>query len=91
MNLANEQTTGFFVPIAVSLDAVLGRLDQLSRQPEFIQQRELGLARALRPYVENGAGAVLAALPQETELANLSLFCERVPKSPLDCHLHLKF
>jgi len=80
MNLANEQTTGFFVPMAVSLDAVLGRLDQLSRQPEFIQQREVGLARALRPYVENGAGTVLAALPQETELANLSLFCDFYPE-----------
>jgi hypothetical protein len=80
MNLANEQTAGFFVPIAVSLDAVLARLDRLSRQPEFVLQRERGLARFLRPYVENEVGGVLAALPQETEMANLSLFCDFYPE-----------
>ena len=80
MNLTNEQAAGFFVPVAVSLESVLGRLDALSRQPEFVLQRELGLARALQPYLEDGAGGVLPALPQETELANLSLFCDFYPE-----------
>ena len=47
MNLTNEKAVGFFVPVTVSLENVLGRLDALSRQPEFVLQRELGLARAL--------------------------------------------
>lgn len=80
MNLTNEKAAGFFVPVAVSLENVLGRLDALSRQPEFVLQRELGLARALQPYLEDGAGGVLPALPQETELANLSLFCDFYPE-----------
>lgn len=81
MNLANEQTVGFFVPVAESLEAVLGRLDSLSRQPEFAIQRELALARALKPYLEeDGANRVLAALPQEVELANLLLMCDFYPE-----------
>ena len=81
MHLANEQTVGFFVPVVVSLEAVLARLDALSRQPEFALQRELGLARALKPYLEeNGERRALAALPQEIELANLSLLCDFYPE-----------
>lgn len=80
MNLTNEKAAGFFVPVAVSLENVLGRLDALSRQPEFVLQRELGLARALQPYLEDGAGGVLPALPQESELATLSLFCDFYPE-----------
>ncbi|HKY71325.1 MAG TPA: hypothetical protein VJL88_05350 [Nitrospira sp.] len=75
---SDQPTAGFFVPIEASLEAVVARLDALSLQPEFALQRELGLARALRPYVENGSVA-LAALPQEIELANLWLFCDFYP------------
>jgi hypothetical protein len=81
MNLANEQTVGFFVPVTASLEAVLARLEALSREPEFTLQRELALARALKPYLEEDAARrVLAVLPQEVELANLSLFCDFYPE-----------
>jgi hypothetical protein len=81
MNLTNEKLAGFFVPIPVSLEAVLARLDSLSRQAEFALQREVALARALKPYLQDeGVSTVLAALPQEGELANLSLFCDFYPQ-----------
>src|SRR6478672_5356422 len=80
MNLANEQAAGFFVPMPVSLETVLTRLDALSQQPEFSPQRELGLARVLRPYLQDSISRALAALPQETELATLWLFCDFYPE-----------
>jgi hypothetical protein len=81
MNLTNERTIGFFVPVPVSLEAVLRRLDTLSQRPEFALQRELALARVLKPYLQaDGVNTVLAALPQELELANLSLFCDFYPE-----------
>jgi len=80
MNLANEQAAGFFVPMPVSLETVLTRLDALSQQPEFVPQRELGLARVLKPYLQDGVSRALAALPQETELATLWLFCDFYPE-----------
>jgi len=80
MNLANEQAAGFFVSMPVSLETVLTRLDSLSQQPEFVPQRELGLARVLKPYLQDGVSRVLAALPQETELATLWLFCDFYPE-----------
>lgn len=81
MNVTNATPTGFFVSIPVSLQSVLSRLDSLSRQPEFALQREAGLARALAPYLkEDGVSRVLAALPQEGELATLSLLCDFYPE-----------
>jgi len=80
MNLANEQAAGFFVPMPVSLETVLTRLDALSQKPEFALQRELGLARVLKPYLQDGISRPLAALPQETELATLWLFCDFYPE-----------
>jgi hypothetical protein len=74
----DQPATGFFIPLAASLERVIARLDALSRRPEFALQRERGFARALRPYVEDGSG-ILAALPQEIELANLWLFCDFYP------------
>ena len=80
MNLTNEKVAGFFVSTPVSLAAVLGRLDLLSQQPEFAVQRELGLARALKPYLQNVLRGSLPLLPQEGELANLWLFCDFYPE-----------
>jgi len=80
MNLASEQAAGFFVPTPVSLGTVLTRLDALSQQPEFALQRELGLARVLKLYLQEGVSGMLGALPQETELANLWLFCDFYPE-----------
>lgn len=80
MKLANEQAAGFWNPRQPTLDAVLARLERLSLKPEFSLQRELALARALRPYLEGGAGRLVAPLSQETELAALSLYCDFYPE-----------
>ena len=80
MKLASEQASGFWNPRPATLDATLTRLDQLSLKPEFAFQRELALTRFLKPYLEGGAGSVLAPLPHEVELATLSLFCDFYPE-----------
>lgn len=80
MKLANEQAAGFWNPRPPMLDAVLARLERLSLKPEFALQRELALARALRPYLEGGAGRLVAPLSQERELAALSLYCDFYPE-----------
>ena len=80
MKLASERAVGFWAPRPPTLDAVLARLESLSLRPEFALQREVALARALRPYLEGGAGRIVAPLAQETELANLSLFCDFYPE-----------
>ena len=80
MNRASEQATGFWTQRPPSLDAVLARLDSLSLKPEFVLQREIALAQALRPYLGGLAGRLVAPLAQETELANLSLLCDYYPE-----------
>lgn len=81
MKLANDVTSGFSVPPPQALDGVMGRLAQLSLKPEFALQRELALARALKPYVEGEAGKVLLPLPQEADLATLILYCDFYPEN----------
>jgi hypothetical protein len=80
MKLVSDQATGFWTPRPPSLDAILARLDQLSLKPEFRLQRELAIARALKPYLEGGAGRLVAPLEQEMELASLYLFCDYYPE-----------
>ena len=80
MKLASEQAAGFWTPRPSSLDAVLARLELLSLKPEFALQRELALTRALKPYLEGGTGRIVVPLAQESELANLSLFCDFYPE-----------
>lgn len=80
MKLASDQSAGFWTPRHPSLEAVLARLDSLSRKSSFALQREMGLARALRLYLGGGAGRIVAPLAQETELANLSLICDFYPE-----------
>ena len=80
MQLVNEHAVGFSVPRPLSLETVLGRLEALSQKPEFALQRELGLTRALKPYLQDGISSMLPALPQETELATLSLLCDFYPE-----------
>ncbi len=80
MKLASDQAAGFLTPRPPSLDAVLARLESLSRKPAFAMQREMGLARAFRPYLGGGAARIVAPFPQETELANLSLICDFYPE-----------
>ena len=79
MKHASDQAAGFWTPRPSSLDGVLSRLDNLSRKPELILQRELAHARALKPYLEGGAGRLVAPLEQEVELASLYLVCDYYP------------
>ena len=80
MKLASEQATGFWTPRPPALDAVLMRLESLSLKPEFALQREMAVARALRPYLVGTAGRLVAPLAQETELATLFLLCDFYPE-----------
>ena len=80
MKLANERAAGFWNPRPPALDAVLARIERLSLTPQFGAQRELALARALKPYLEGGAGRLVAPLSQETELAALVLYCDFYPE-----------
>jgi len=80
MKLASEQAAGFWNPRPPSLDALLARLELLSLKPDFILQRELALARALKPYLEGGAGRIVAPFAQESALASLLLYCDFYPE-----------
>ena len=80
MKLAGEQAAGFWNPRPPSLEAVLARLEGLSLKPEFSLQRQLALARALKPYLESGAARIVAPLSQESDLATLSLLCDFYPE-----------
>ncbi|HSA61479.1 MAG TPA: hypothetical protein VLE03_04510 [Nitrospiraceae bacterium] len=80
MKLANDEAAGFWVARPPALDAVIARLAQLSLKPEFALQRELALARALKPYVAGEAGRVLAPLSQEADLAEFILYCDFYPE-----------
>ncbi|MDF0674285.1 MAG: hypothetical protein P0120_08075 [Nitrospira sp.] len=80
MKHVGEQAIGFWTPRPLSLDGVLSRLENLSRRPEFWLQRELAQARALKPYLEENAGRLVAPLEQEIELASLYLFCDYYPE-----------
>src|SRR6476660_7734781 len=80
----NEQAVGFSVPTPRPLETVLARIDALSQKPEFAMQRQLGLTRALNPYLQHDIGRVLPGLPQETGRATLSLLCDCYPE---DGHL----
>ncbi len=80
MKLASERAAGFWPPRPPSLDAVLARLEALARQPTFALQREIALARILRPYLGGGVGRIVVPLAQETDLADLSLLCDFYPE-----------
>ncbi len=80
MKLASELTAGFWHSRPAALEAVLARLEALSLQPLFTVQRQVGLSRALRPYLEEGGRSPLAPLPQEVELANLYLYADFYPE-----------
>ncbi|MBK9307145.1 MAG: hypothetical protein IPM58_08660 [Nitrospira sp.] len=80
MKLGSERAAGFWTSRPPSLDAVLARLESLSRQPTFALQREIALARMLRPYVGGGVGRIVAPLAQETDLADLSVLCDFYPE-----------
>lgn len=60
MNRVSDQAAGFWAPRPPSLDGLLERLERLSSKPEFRLQRELAYARVLKPYLEGGAGRLVA-------------------------------
>ncbi|WP_455378181.1 hypothetical protein [Petrachloros mirabilis] len=80
MKLGSESVSGFWVPRPSALEAVLARLERLSVSQQFALQRELALTTALRPYIQGRTGKIIAPLPQESELANLYLFCDFYPQ-----------
>ncbi len=80
MKLGSERAAGFWTPRPPSLDAMLARLESLSRKPTFALQREIALARTLRPYLGGVAGRIVVPLAQETDLANLLLLCDFYPE-----------
>ena len=80
MKLGSEPTAGVWHPMPPALTAVLARLHALSVDSMFAAQRQLGLSRALRPYVESGASSPLAPLPHEVELANLYVLADFYPE-----------
>ena len=78
MKLASETTTGLWVSLVPSLAALLVRLESLSLEPGLAAQRQIAMRLTLQPYLE--AGALLAPLPQEMELANLLLYADFYPQ-----------
>lgn len=79
MKLGSEATSGLWVPLVPSLDALLARLKSLSWEPRAAGQRQIALRLALQPYLEGGAETLLSPLPQETELADLLLYADFCP------------
>ncbi|GKS60036.1 hypothetical protein YTPLAS18_35630 [Nitrospira sp.] len=80
MKLGSERDAGLWYPMPAALTAVLARLQTLAGEPLFAAQRQIGLSRALRPYVESGTPAPLAPLPYEVELANLYVIADFYPE-----------
>lgn len=80
MKHVSNQATGFWAPRPPALESVLARIESLSLAPEFALQREIALARALRPYLGGVAGRLVAPLEQEGELAGLYLSCDYYPE-----------
>ena len=80
MKLASETTAGLWVPLVPSLEALLTRLESLSLEPAFAVQRQIAVGLALQPYLEGAARGLLLPLPQESELANVSLYADFYPQ-----------
>jgi hypothetical protein len=80
MKLTNNGTTGLWIPLPPSLDAVVGRLETLSRAPLFTAQRDIALGRALETYLSASPASPLAPLEQEVHLAELLLYADFYPE-----------
>jgi hypothetical protein len=80
MKLANDRTIGLWTPLPPPLEAVLARLETLSRAPQFVAQREVALGRALGTYLSASAASPLAPLEQEVHLAELVLYADFYPE-----------
>jgi hypothetical protein len=79
MKLTNNGTTGLWISLPSSLEAVFLRLKALSRAPQFVAQRELALGRALEAYL-SATASPLAPLEQEIHLAELVLYADFYPE-----------
>jgi hypothetical protein len=62
------------------LDALLHRLATVSLEPGFRIQREIALARVLRPYLETAHQIGVEPLPEELELAQQYLYADFFPE-----------
>ena len=80
MKLADERTTGLWIPVPPSLAAVIARLEALSLGPQFSVQRQLALGRALQGYLSVPATVPLKPLEQEINLAELFLYADFYPE-----------
>jgi hypothetical protein len=80
MKLGSEATSGLWIPLVPSLEALLARLESLSLEPRAAGQRQIALRLALQPYFEGGTRALLSPLPQESELASLFLYADFYPQ-----------
>lgn len=80
MKPASERRVGWGVPLDPSLEALLARLDALSLEPTFLAQRQIALARALRPYGEYQQRLPMYPLPEEVALATLYLYADYYPE-----------
>jgi hypothetical protein len=69
-------------PMAIDHDlaSLLNRLEALSLAPEFRAQREVAMARALRPYVEYAQQIPITMLAEEILLANLYVYADFFPE-----------
>lgn len=83
MNRANKDAVeSGTVQISIDRDlgGLLSRLEALSLEPGFRAQREIALARALRPYLEYAQQLPVTTFPEEIELANLYLYADFFPE-----------
>ncbi len=61
------------------LQGLLRRLEDQSRQPDFLSQSQQALSLALRPYLDMQQEPRLLPLPEEEELAKWFLFADYLP------------
>jgi len=83
MNPANRddvESASAQISIDRDLAALLSRLETLSLEPGFRAQREIALARALRPYLEYAQQLPITTLPEEIDLANLYVYADFFPE-----------
>ncbi len=79
MRPASDAEAAPTIPLDPSLASLYGRLEALSQEPDFQEQRALALGLALRPYAEYARALPIAPLPEEVVQAELYLFADYFP------------
>lgn len=80
MKLGSDSDVGGDIRTALSLASLLARLQAQALEPTFEGPRQRALSQALRPYAEYERQFGLFPLPEEAELAYLSLFADYLPE-----------